>query len=54
MFALRVPCPQTQDPELKGHVVLTLPTRRAVTGIKVVLEGICDVWGTLPLSTRAR
>ncbi|BGP54685.1 hypothetical protein JCM8202_003192 [Rhodotorula sphaerocarpa] len=35
----------TQDPELRGHVVLTLPSRKAVKSIKVVLEGTSDVWG---------
>ncbi|GAA5992695.1 hypothetical protein JCM10908_006884 [Rhodotorula pacifica] len=35
----------TQDPVLRGTVLLTLPSRKAVKQIKVVFEGLCDVWG---------
>lgn len=33
----------TEDPSLRGTLVLTLPKRRAVKELKVVLIGLCDV-----------
>ncbi|KAJ8294466.1 hypothetical protein OF846_002310 [Rhodotorula toruloides] len=33
----------TQDPVLRGTTLLSLPSRKAVKRIKVVLEGLCDV-----------
>lgn len=35
----------TEDPSLRGTLVLTLPKRRAVKELKVVLIGLCDVTG---------
>lgn len=36
----------SEDAELRGSVLLTLPSRRSVKRIEVVLEGICDACGT--------
>lgn len=36
---------QTQDPVLRGTVLLSLPARKAVKEIRVAFEGLCDVWG---------
>ncbi|GAA6023506.1 hypothetical protein JCM11491_006605 [Sporobolomyces phaffii] len=33
----------TPDPVLKGTVLLNLPSKRAITRFKVVLEGLCDI-----------
>lgn len=35
----------TADPIVRGTVVLELSTARAVKKVKVVLEGLCDVFG---------
>lgn len=45
---------QTQDPVLRGTTLLSLPSRKAVKRIKVVLEGLCDVQGALTLFQYAR
>lgn len=36
----------SEDAELRGSVLLTLPSRRSVKRIEVVLEGICDACGS--------
>lgn len=35
----------TRDPVLAGTVLIELPTRRAISSVKVVLEGLADVCG---------
>ncbi|BGP38964.1 hypothetical protein JCM10449v2_002902 [Rhodotorula kratochvilovae] len=35
----------TQDPVLRGTALITLPTRKAIHRVKVVLEGLCDACG---------
>ncbi|CEQ43230.1 SPOSA6832_05141, partial [Sporobolomyces salmonicolor] len=36
---------QTQDPIIRGTVLISLPSKRAIKRIKVVLEGLCDAYG---------
>ncbi|KAM0745994.1 hypothetical protein T439DRAFT_330189 [Meredithblackwellia eburnea MCA 4105] len=35
----------SEDPEIRGTVLVTMPTRRAVKSINVVFEGLCDAYG---------
>ncbi|GAA5918559.1 hypothetical protein JCM1841_003303 [Sporobolomyces salmonicolor] len=35
----------TQDPIIRGTVLISLPSKRAIKRIKVVLEGLCDAYG---------
>lgn len=35
----------SDDPEVRGTVLLTLPSKRPIKAIRVVLEGICDANG---------
>lgn len=42
----------TRDPLISGTILLSLPTRKAVKSIRVVLEGLCDAWGEFSLPLR--
>lgn len=35
----------SEDPEIRGTVLISLPARRAVANVRVVLEGLCDAFG---------
>lgn len=36
----------SEDPEIRGTVLISLPAKRAISNVRVVLEGACDVLGS--------